>query len=188
MIGSSQKAIEPIKLPTISMTLGDLIRTDQCYDAISKKTTELLASNFQRCKIELTILDLMTQCIKAFDPKLNVHPFGSAVYGLCGAKGNYNILVDTREYAQKMLQKFHFVFGNQHHLTIDNFCFTQGNRKNRRLCCYVRSISIFSLHAFMVALRCQPKSMRHVYKSHNYDLFTKYPALNAICGLIMMLV
>lgn len=92
------------------MTLGDLIRTDQCYDAISKKTTELLAPNFQRRKIELTILDLMTQCVKAFDPKLNVHPFGSAVYGLCGAKGNYNILVDTRKCAQKTLRKFYLQF------------------------------------------------------------------------------
>lgn len=86
-----------IKAPAIAMTLGDLIRTDQCYNAISKKMTELLTPNFQRRKFELTILDLMTQCIKAFDSKLDVHPFGSAVYGLCGTTSNYNILVDTRK-------------------------------------------------------------------------------------------
>lgn len=90
-----------MQLSTITMTLGDLIRTEQCYDAISKKTTELLATNFQRRKIELIIFDLMTQCIKAFDPALNVHPFGSAAYGLCGAKSNYNLLVDTRKYTQR---------------------------------------------------------------------------------------
>lgn len=80
------------------MTLGDLIRTDQCYDAISKRTTELLTTNIQRRKIELIILDLMAQCIKAFDPTLNVRPFGSSVYGICDAKSNYNLLVDTRKY------------------------------------------------------------------------------------------
>lgn len=85
----------------MAMTLGDLIRTDQCYDAISMKTTELLAPNILRRKYEHTILDLMAQCVKAFDPTLNVHPFGSAEYGICGAKNNYNILVDTREYEPK---------------------------------------------------------------------------------------
>lgn len=88
-----------VKLPSIAMTLGDLIRTNQCYDAISKKTTELLAPDFHRCKNELIILDLMTKCIKTFDSTLSVHPFGSAIYDLCGAKSNYNILVDTRKYA-----------------------------------------------------------------------------------------
>lgn len=85
------------KLPSIEMTLGDLIRTDQCYDAISKKTTELLASNFQRRKFEFIIFDFMTKCIKKFDASLNVHIFGSAMYDLCGAKSNYNLLVDTRK-------------------------------------------------------------------------------------------
>lgn len=85
----------------MSMTLGDLIRTTQCYDAISKKTIELLAPNFQRRKFESNILDLMTQCVKAFDPNLNVLPFGSAAYGLCGADSNYNILIDTRKFVKK---------------------------------------------------------------------------------------
>lgn len=79
------------------MTLGDLIRTDQCYDEISKKTTDLLALNLQRRKMECNILDLMTQCINGFDSKLRVHPYGSAAYGICGTKSNYNILIDTRK-------------------------------------------------------------------------------------------
>lgn len=107
--GSSQKVSTETngvasKAPAVSMTLGDLIRTEQCYDEISKKTTELLGLNFQRRKIEVTILDLMTQCVNAFDPKLRVHPFGSAAYGLCGPKSNYNILIDTRRCIMNSIQ------------------------------------------------------------------------------------
>lgn len=83
----------------MTMVFDDLIHTDQCYDAISKKTTELLAPNVERREIELTILSSMTQCIKAFNQKLNVYPFGSAVYGICDFSGNYNILIDTSKYA-----------------------------------------------------------------------------------------
>lgn len=79
------------------MTLGDLIRTDQCNETISLEMIEILTPNVQRLKTGATILNLFTKCVKIVDLTLKVHPFGLAVYGFGGSKGNYNVLIDTRK-------------------------------------------------------------------------------------------
>lgn len=88
---------EYLQLKPIQMTLGDLIRTDYCHEAISVEMVELLTPNVQRLKTHATILDLLTQCFRVFDPTLKIHPFGSNVYSFNGSKTNYNILIDTRK-------------------------------------------------------------------------------------------
>lgn len=103
ILASPPKAIverisQPIKIKPLPMTLGDLIRTDQCYRAITIQMVEFLTPTAQRRQFEQTILESMSQCFKAFDPVLKVHPCGSVAYGFGGTKTNYNILIDTRMY------------------------------------------------------------------------------------------
>ncbi|XP_031625839.1 uncharacterized protein LOC116342388 [Contarinia nasturtii] len=79
------------------MTLGDLIRTDRCFEAISLEMTDFMTQTDQRFQSEMKILNLLKYVVNSFDSALKVLPFGSVEYGFSGANTNYNILIDTRK-------------------------------------------------------------------------------------------
>lgn len=80
------------------MTLGDLIRTERCFEAISMEMIDFMARSDQRVQHEVNILKLVEGAVNAFDSALKLLPFGSAEYGFGGTNTNYNILIDTRKY------------------------------------------------------------------------------------------
>lgn len=79
------------------MTLGDLIRTDRCFDAIAQQMDDFITRSEHREQVQSNILLVLTRAVNSFDPALNVLPFGSVEYTFGGANTNYNILVDTRK-------------------------------------------------------------------------------------------
>lgn len=86
-----------IKPIDIFMTLGDMIRTDRCFEAISLQMVDFMTRTNQRTQDEANILELLTTAVNSFDRALKVLPFGSVEYSFSGSNTNYNILVDTRE-------------------------------------------------------------------------------------------
>lgn len=93
--------IKPIDM---LMTLGDLIRTDRCFEAISMGMVDLMTRSDQRIQCEKKILEIVTKAVTWFDPNLLVVPFGSVEYGFSGSSTNYNILIDTREWRKENQQ------------------------------------------------------------------------------------
>lgn len=77
------------------MTLGDLIRTERCFEAISVEMVGFMTRTDQRSKYEDKMFEIVKKAVVLFDPVLKVMPFGSVEYGFSGA--NYNILIDTRK-------------------------------------------------------------------------------------------
>lgn len=96
-ISEPEEKIVIIKPLDIFMTLGDLIRTDRCFEAISVQMVDFTTLTDQRTQFEANILELLTYAMDLFDPALKVLPFGSVEYGFCGTNTNYNVLIDTRE-------------------------------------------------------------------------------------------
>lgn len=162
-----------VQIKSMQMTLGDLIRTDHCYEAISLEMSELLTPNVQRIKTHVTILDLVTQCVRSFDPTLKVHPFGSNVYGFSGSNTNNDILIDTRKYSTKIL----FFLINR---TFD-LNFMQENRKSHRRCYCAHSPSTLSQQVLNESLSCQIKSIQIAYESNSYRSLIRRLASYVIC-------
>ncbi|XP_055326064.1 uncharacterized protein LOC129579895 isoform X2 [Sitodiplosis mosellana] len=86
--------IKPIDM---LMTLGDLIRTDRCFEAISVEMVNFMTRTDQRIQCEKKILDILTKAVNLFDPFLKVLSFGSVEYSFSGPNTNYNLLIDTRK-------------------------------------------------------------------------------------------
>lgn len=87
--------IKPIDM---FMTLGDLIRTNQCYESISLEMVNFMSRTNQRIQYEENILQILAKAVNSFDPLLKVATFGSVEYSFSGTNTNYNILIDTRKY------------------------------------------------------------------------------------------
>lgn len=87
--------IKPIDM---LMTLGDLIRTDRCFESISLEMVNFMSRADQRIQYEENILQILAKAVNSFDPVLKVVTFGSVEYSFSGANTNYNILIDTRKY------------------------------------------------------------------------------------------
>ena len=75
------------------MTLGDLIRTERGFEAISVEMADLLIQTNQRVQSQANILNIISKAVKSFDSKLKVIPFGSVEYGFGGANTNFNIFI-----------------------------------------------------------------------------------------------
>lgn len=96
-ISEPEENIVNIKPIDIFMTLGDLIRTDRCFEAISVQMVDFMTRTDQRTQAEANILELLTCAVNLFDPLLKVLPFGSVEYTFSGTNTNYNIFIDTRK-------------------------------------------------------------------------------------------
>lgn len=94
---SKSTDLATVKTVNSQMTLGDLIRTDTCMEAISQEMVDLMTRTDERVNAEADILAIMNQSIQLFDPTLKVIPFGSSAYGFSGSKTNYDLLIDTRK-------------------------------------------------------------------------------------------
>lgn len=94
---SSQETTTNVSVHSSSTILEDAIKADKVAQTVVARTISFVLRTKIRINYEAQILESIIGYINAFDPKVQLIPFGSSTYGFGGLNTNFNILANSGE-------------------------------------------------------------------------------------------